>query len=66
MAENKTQHTESAPEKPPRWRDLFIETAVGEIIGWVMFWPLLMGGVWTVIGVSVWMLLGLGIWLEWG
>ena len=36
-----------------------IGSAVGEIVGYILFGSLLMGGVWAIISISIWVLLGL-------
>lgn len=39
----------------------FVGAAIGEVIGYVLFGLLFMGGVWTLLSISVWALLGLGL-----
>lgn len=39
----------------------FVGAAIGEVIGYVLFGLLFMGGVWTLLSISAWALLGLGL-----
>ena len=36
-----------------------VGNAAGEIVGYILFGLLFMGGVWTIIGMSIWVLIGL-------
>ena len=77
MGKGKPRRTKSAKSDQPEKQSLlsqifyeFVGAAIGEVIGYVLFGLLFMGGVWTLLSISVWALLGLslmaipiGLWL---
>lgn len=77
MGKGKPRRTKSVKSEQPEKQSLlsqifyeFVGAAIGEVIGYVLFGLLFMGGVWTLLSISVWALLGLslmaipiGLWL---
>lgn len=68
MGKGKPQRTKSIKseqsEKQSLLSQIFYElvgAAIGEVIGYVLFGLLFMGGVWTLLSISGWALLGLGL-----
>lgn len=68
MGKGKPQRTKSIKSKQSEKQSLlsqifyeFVGAAIGEVIGYVLFGLLFMGGVWTLLSISVWALLGLGL-----
>ena len=68
MGKGKPRRTKSVKSEQPEKQSLlsqtfyeFVGAAIGEVIGYVLFGLLFMGGVWTLLSISVWALLGLGL-----
>lgn len=68
MGKGKPRRTKSTKSEQPEKQSLlsqifyeFVGAAIGEVIGYVLFGLLFMGGVWTLLSISVWALLGLGL-----
>ena len=68
MGKGKPRRTESVKSEQSEKQSLlsqifyeFVGAAIGEVIGYVLFGLLFMGGVWTLLSISVWALLGLGL-----
>lgn len=68
MGKGKPRRTKSAKSEQLEKQSLlsqifyeFVGAAIGEVIGYVLFGLLFMGGVWTLLSISVWALLGLGL-----
>ena len=68
MGKGKPRRTKSVKSEQPEKQSLlsqifyeFVGAAIGEVIGYVLFGLLFMGGVWTLLSILVWALLGLGL-----
>ena len=68
MGKSKPRRTKSTQSEQSEKQSLlsqifyeFVGAAIGEVIGYVLFGLLFMGGVWTLLSISVWALLGLGL-----
>lgn len=68
MGKGKPRRTKSVKSEQPEKQSLlsqifyeFVGAAIGEVIGYVLFGLLFMGGAWTLLSISVWALLGLGL-----
>ena len=68
MGKGKPQRTKSIKSEQSEKQSLlsqifyeFVGTAIGEVIGYVLFGLLFMGGMWPLLSISVWALLGLGL-----
>lgn len=68
MGKGKPRRTKSVKSEQSEKQSLlsqifyeFVGAAIGEVIGYVLFGLLFMGGVWTLLSISVWALLGLGL-----
>ena len=68
MGKGKPQRTKSINSEQSEKQSLlsqifyeFVGAAIGEVIGYVLFGLLFMGGVWTLLSILVWALLGLGL-----
>ena len=68
MGKGKPRRTKSVKSEQPEKQSLlsqifyeFVGAAIGEVIGYVLFGLLFMGGVWTLLSISGGALLGLGL-----